>query len=134
MPIFYISSSNMTGLFDLALIRAWTITPGIAATYVLLCPLNSASSFKPPRDTLVNYFPSDLAMDLAIDVFPTPGGPCRHIIFPLEFPFLNLTAKNSKILYLTSFKPVWSLFRIFSATVISLISSVDSSQGISSKV
>ena len=82
------------------------ITPGSAATYVLLCPLSSASSLIPPSDILVNYFPSDLAIDLAIDVFPTPGGPCKQTIFPLVLPFLNLTAKNSKILYLTYFNPV----------------------------
>ena len=60
----------------------------------------------PPNDIRVNYLPSDLAIDLAIDVFPTPGGPCKQMIFPLLFPFLNFTAKNYNILSLTSFKPV----------------------------
>ena len=65
----------MTGLLDFAFIRALIITPGRAATYVLLCPLSSASSLIPPSEILVNYFPKDLAMDLAMEVFPTPGGP-----------------------------------------------------------
>lgn len=78
----------------MALIKALTMTPGRAATYVLLWPLNYASSCIPPKETLVNYLPNDFAMDLAIDVFPTPGGPWRQIMFPFEFPFLNLTAKN----------------------------------------
>lgn len=96
----------MTGLLDFALMRALTITPGIEATYVLLWPLNSASSFIPPRETLVNDFPNALAIDLAIEVFPTPGGPCKQTILPLLLPFLNLTAKNYNILSLTSFSPV----------------------------
>jgi hypothetical protein len=41
-----------------------------------------------------------------MEVFPTPGGPCKQMMFPFELPFLNLTAKNYKILSLTSFKPV----------------------------
>lgn len=60
----------------------------------------------PPRETLVNYRPKDFAIDLAIEVLPTPGGPCKQIMFPFEFPFLNLTAKNYKILYLTYLSPV----------------------------
>lgn len=88
----------------------------------------------PPRDTLVNYLPKALAIDLAIDVLPTPGGPCRQIMLPFEFPFLNFTAKNSRILSLTYFSPVWSSLSIFSARLMSLISSDDSFHGISSKV
>ena len=96
----------MTGLFDLALINALMMTPGRAATYVLLWPLSSASSCMPPKDTLVNYLPRDLAIDLAMEVFPTPGGPWRQMMLPLELPFLNLTARNSMILSLTSLTPV----------------------------
>lgn len=70
------------------------MTPGKAATYVLRCPLSSASSCIPPSDTRVNYLPSALAIDLEMDVFPTPGGPWRQIMLPFELPFLNLTAKN----------------------------------------
>lgn len=51
------------------------MTPGSAATYVLRWPLNSASSFIPPSETLVNDFPKALAIDLAMEVLPTPGGP-----------------------------------------------------------
>lgn len=85
----------------MALIKARMITPGIAATYVLLWPLSYASSFKPPKETLVKDLPKHFAIDFAIEVFPTPGGPCKQMIFPLEFPFLNLTAKNYIILSLT---------------------------------
>jgi hypothetical protein len=60
----------------------------------------------PPKEILVNYFPRAFAIDFAIDVFPTPGGPWRQITLPFEFPFLNLTAKNYKILSLTYLRPV----------------------------
>ena len=96
----------MTGLFVLALIKARIITPGKAATYVLRWPLSSASSLIPPKETRVKCLPKDLAIDLATEVFPTPGGPCKQMIFPLEFPFLNLTARNYRILSLTSLRPV----------------------------
>lgn len=39
------------------------------------------------------------------EVFPTPGGPTRQMIVPLEFPLRNLTARNSKILFLTFSNP-----------------------------
>jgi hypothetical protein len=65
----------MTGLFDFALIKALIMTPGRAATYVLRCPLNYASSCIPPKETLVNYLPNDFAIDFEIEVLPTPGGP-----------------------------------------------------------
>ncbi len=65
----------MTGLLDLALIRALIMAPGSAATYVLLCPRSSASSFIPPKEILVKPLPRAFAMDLAIEVLPTPGGP-----------------------------------------------------------
>ena len=70
------------------------IFPGKAATYVLRCPLNYASSETPPNEILVNSFPKALAIDFAIEVLPTPGGPFKHKIFPLLFPLLNLTARN----------------------------------------
>ena len=82
------------------------ITPGKAATYVLLCPLSSASSVTPPKDILANFLPIDYAIDLTMDVLPTPGGPHKHKTLPLVFPPLNLTAKNSNILYLTFSNPV----------------------------
>ena len=69
--------------------------------------------------------PKALAIDFEIDVFPTPGGPCRQITLPFEFPLLNLTAKYSSILSLTSFRPVCSSCRIFYATAKSFRSSVD---------
>ena len=45
-------------------------------------------------------------MDLAIEVFPTPGGPTRHKIGPFCLPSDKvLTAINSKILSFTLFRP-----------------------------
>jgi len=41
----------------------------------------------------VKDLPKALAIDLDIEVFPTPGGPWRQMMLPLEFPLLNLTAK-----------------------------------------
>ena len=78
--------------------------------------------------------PNDFAIDFAIDVLPTPGGPCRHMILPFELPFLNLTARNSNILYLTSLRPVWSSCNIFYADEISFIYGEDCSHGISNNV
>ena len=34
----------------------------------------------PPSDTLTKSLFSALAIELASDVFPTPGGPTKHII------------------------------------------------------
>jgi len=50
--------------------------------------------------------PNAFAIDLAMEVFPTPGGPCKQIILPFELPLRNLTAKNYKIRSLTSLRPV----------------------------
>lgn len=56
------------------------ILPGIAPTYVLLCPRISASSFTPPRHIRTYSLLSDCATERAILVFPVPGGPTRQII------------------------------------------------------
>jgi len=52
-------------------------------TYVLLCPLISASSLTPPRDMRTNFLPKEAAIEDAKDVFPTPGGPTKHNTGPL---------------------------------------------------
>lgn len=42
----------MTGLFTPVFLNACAKAPGSAATYVLLCPLISASSLTPPSEIL----------------------------------------------------------------------------------
>ena len=41
----------------------------------------------------MNFLEVALAIDLASDVFPTPGGPTRHKIGPLILLTLLVTAK-----------------------------------------
>ena len=79
-PNLSISSNKITGFDTPAFLIAFIIFPGIAPTYVFLCPLISASSFTPPKDILTNFLPIASARDLAIDVLPTPGGPNKVII------------------------------------------------------
>ena len=70
------------------------------------------SSSTPPKDSLKNGLPRALAIDLPIEVLPTPGGPAKRMIEPLVEPFRAPTAMNSMILSLTSLSPSWSLSRI----------------------
>ena len=77
------------------------ILPGSAPTYVLRCPLISASSLMPPREILTNFLPSALAMDFPSEVLPTPGGPTKQRMGPLVSAFNLRTAKNSIILSFT---------------------------------
>ena len=56
--------------------------PGIAPTYVRRWPRMSASSRAPPSATRTYSRPSERAIDLAIDVLPTPGGPTNSRIGP----------------------------------------------------
>ena len=81
------------------------ILPGIAPTYVFLCPLISASSLTPPRHTLIYFLLSAAATERAIDVLPVPGGPTRHSIGASDTDVIFLTARYSIILSLTSFIP-----------------------------
>ena len=37
-------------------------------------------------ETLTNFLPKALAIDLPIEVFPVPGGPAKHKIGPFNFP------------------------------------------------
>src|SRR3989344_2475958 len=62
------------------------ILPGRAPTYVLLWPRISASSWMPPKETLMNLQPRALAIDFPMEVLPTPGGPTKQRIGPLIFP------------------------------------------------
>ena len=45
-------------------------------------------------------------MLLPTEVFPTPGGPTRHMIEPEILPFIFPTAMNSRIRSFTSIKAV----------------------------
>ncbi len=46
-----------------------------------------------------------LAIDVAKDVLPTPGGPTKQRIEPLFLPVNLRTAKNSRIRFLTFSRP-----------------------------
>ena len=55
----------------------------------------------------------DFAIDFAIEVLPTPGGPTKQIIEPFWLLEIFLKAIDSIILSLTSLSPKWSLSKIF---------------------
>ena len=97
-PNLSISSRRITGFILPAFFIAFINFPGNAPIYVLLCPLISASSRTPPRLILTKFLFIASAIDLASDVFPTPGGPTKHKIGPLTSSDRVLTARNSKIL------------------------------------
>ena len=46
-----------------------------------------------------------LAIDVAKDVLPTPGGPTKQRMEPLFLPVNLRTAKNSRIRFLTFSRP-----------------------------
>ena len=77
----------------------------MAPIYVFLCPLISASSLNPPRDTLTYSLLIDFAIDLPNEVFPTPGGPYKQSIGDFISLLSFRTARYSIILFLTSSSP-----------------------------
>src|SRR5579859_1542911 len=70
----------ITGFLVPASLRARTIRPGSAPTYVRRWPRMSASSWIPPSEMRANFRPSALATDSPSDVLPTPGGPTSVMI------------------------------------------------------
>ena len=81
------------------------ILPGKEPTYVLLCPLISASSEIPPNEHLKNFLPKARAMLLPKEVLPVHGGPKKHKIGLFKLPVNFLTARYSMILFLGFSKP-----------------------------
>ena len=63
------------------------------------------NSFKTGKEILTNFLPIDVAIDLAIDVLPTPGGPTKQTIGPFNDLDNFLMAKYSSILSLTFSNP-----------------------------
>jgi len=59
----------------------------------------------PPTEIRINFLLIAFAIDSAIDVFPTPGGPSNKMILPFKLPLSLATAKNYKILDLTYVNP-----------------------------
>src|SRR5690242_9364650 len=100
MLILSTSSSRKTGFDEPAFLSDWTILPGSAPTYVRRWPRISASSRTPPREQRTNFLLSDRAIDLASEVLPTPGGPAKQRICPLELSVSTRTARYSRILSL----------------------------------
>src|SRR6516164_8112895 len=66
----------------------------------------------PPSDTRTNFLPSDVAIDLASDVLPTPGGPAKQRIGPFTSGFSLRTARYSRIRSFAFSRPEWSASRI----------------------
>ena len=62
----------------------------------------------PPSDTRTNLRPSELAIDFASDVLPTPGGPRKQRIGPFTSGFSLRTARYSSTRSLTFSRPEWS--------------------------
>ena len=96
---------STTGLFTPVVFRHCTSLPGIAPTYVRLCPFISATSLKPPTEKRKNLRSSARAMLWPMLVLPTPGGPTMVMIFPCVVPRSWPTAMNSRMRSLTSSKP-----------------------------
>ena len=65
----------------------------------------SDSSRTPPRDIRTYLRPMDLAMDRAMEVLPTPGGPTRQRIWPLMSGDSFRTARDSRIRSFTLVRP-----------------------------
>ena len=57
------------------------------------------------------------AIERPTDVFPTPGGPTKSKIEPLQSPFSLRTARYSIMRFFTSSSPKWSFSRIFLARI-----------------
>ena len=82
-PTLSISSIMKTGFLRVRPgVIDWMMRPGSAPTYVRRCPRISASSRTPPSDMRMNLRLSARAIDLPIEVLPTPGGPTKHRIGP----------------------------------------------------
>ena len=77
-----ISSNRITGLLIPACFTAEIIRPGIEPTYVLRCPTISDSSRTPPKEIRSNSKPIACAMDFAMELLPTPGGPTKQMTCP----------------------------------------------------
>ena len=104
-PSLSISSSRISGLFVPACRIAAMMRPGIEPTYVLRWPMMSASSRTPPSDTRTYLRPVASAIDRAIDVLPTPGGPTRQMIWPVARSESFRTASVSRKRSLTFCMP-----------------------------
>ena len=81
-PSLSTSSSRKTGFLAPACFMPWRIRPGIAPMYVRRWPRMSASSRAPPSEMRTYLRPIARAIDLAIEVLPTPGGPAKSRIRP----------------------------------------------------
>ena len=62
-------------------------------------------SDKKTSEKVSHFLFKALASDLTIEVFPTPGGPEKQIIWPFILGASFLTAKNSITLCFTSSRP-----------------------------
>ena len=91
LPILSISSIRMSGFSVLVFFKAWTALPGMAPTYVLLWPFSSATSLRPPTLNRKNCRSRARAIERAIEVLPTPGGPLRQTILPWKTYYMKVS-------------------------------------------
>ena len=91
----FTSSISTSGFSVFVFFKHWITLPGIAPMYVLRWPLISATSVMPPTENRKYSRCKARAIDRAIEVFPTPGGPTKQSILPWVVPFRLLTAMNS---------------------------------------
>src|SRR5512141_341869 len=66
----------------------------------------------PPRDTRTNFRPSDVAIDFASGVLPTPGGPAKQRIGPFTAGLSLRTARYSRMRSFAFSRPEWSASRM----------------------
>ena len=62
----------------------------------------------PPSDTRTNFRPIAVAIDLASDVLPTPGGPTKQRIGPFTSGFSLRTARYSRMRSFAFSRSEWS--------------------------
>ena len=95
-PSLSTSSSRNTGFLLPACFMPAMMRPGSAPMYVRRWPRMSASSRAPPSEMRTYLRPIARAIDFAIDVLPTPGGPenSRMRPFVLGLPFGELVDRE----------------------------------------
>ena len=81
-PILSISSSKISGQKLLERTSASVIRPGLASLKIVWDPRKNRASDTPAREIFTHGRPMAAAMEAAIVVLPTPGGPVRRSTAP----------------------------------------------------
>ena len=82
LPILSISSNKINGQKLFPCTRASTILPGLALLNTVCVPRRNNASETPASDIFTQGLPIAFAIETAMDVLPTPGGPASSITAP----------------------------------------------------